>query len=234
MNACPSVWWASRPAQRHDGRNDEDRPSRVDDRMVSPVTGVQGHSAYPHRAKNPLPAMARLMDRLASHELDQGTDHFDASTLASVTTIDTGNPATNVIPAALQLGAVNIRFNDLHSGASLTIGCATRGRSGPRELLALRSTMKIKISGESFLTPPGPFVGSGRPRRSKAETGRVGLSCPPSGGTSDARFVKHHCPVVEFGLVGRNPCTRSMNASKWPRSSSSRRSMARILQDYFA
>ena len=82
------------------------------------VTGVQGHSAYPHRAKNPLPAMARLMDRLASHELDQGSDHFDASTLA-VVTIDTGNPATNVIPAQCS-GAVNIRFNDLHSGAGLS------------------------------------------------------------------------------------------------------------------
>ena len=82
------------------------------------VTGKQGHSAYPHRAKNPLPAMARLMDRLASHDLDQGTDHFDASTLA-VVNIDTGNTATNVIPAACR-GAVNIRFNDTHSGASLS------------------------------------------------------------------------------------------------------------------
>ena len=82
------------------------------------VTGVQGHAAYPHRAKNPLPAMARLMDRLASHELDQGSDHFDASTLA-VVTIDTGNPATNVIPAQSR-GTVNIRFNDLHTGAGLS------------------------------------------------------------------------------------------------------------------
>ncbi|MEO0930941.1 MAG: succinyl-diaminopimelate desuccinylase, partial [Pseudomonadota bacterium] len=82
------------------------------------VTGVQGHSAYPHRAKNPMPAMARLMDVLSSHELDQGTDHFDPSSL-QVLTIDTGNPATNVIPSQTR-ATVNIRFNDHHSGASLT------------------------------------------------------------------------------------------------------------------
>ena len=82
------------------------------------ATGVQGHSAYPHRAKNPVPAIARLADRLARFDLDQGTEHFDASTLA-VTTIDTGNPANNVIPAACRM-AVNIRFNDAHTAASLT------------------------------------------------------------------------------------------------------------------
>ena len=82
------------------------------------VTGTQGHAAYPHRALNPMPAMARLMDRLASHELDTGTDHFDASTLA-VVTIDTGNPATNVVPAQTR-ATLNIRFNDTHSGASLS------------------------------------------------------------------------------------------------------------------
>ena len=81
------------------------------------VTGKQGHSAYPDRALNPLPAMARLMDRLASHELDQGSDHFDASTLA-VVTIDTGNPATNVIPASCR-AMVNIRFNDAQTSAGL-------------------------------------------------------------------------------------------------------------------
>ncbi|MFM2388591.1 MAG: hypothetical protein RLZZ437_146, partial [Pseudomonadota bacterium] len=82
------------------------------------ATGVQGHSAYPHRAKNPLHAMVRLLDGLASQPLDQGTDHFDASTLA-ITTIDCGNPANNVIPARAT-ATVNIRFNDAHSGASLT------------------------------------------------------------------------------------------------------------------
>ncbi len=82
------------------------------------ATGVQGHSAYPHRAKNPVPAMAKLVDRLSELELDTGTDHFDASTLA-VTTFDTGNPANNVIPASCRATA-NVRFNDAHTSASLT------------------------------------------------------------------------------------------------------------------
>ncbi|MCE8547623.1 succinyl-diaminopimelate desuccinylase [Ruegeria pomeroyi] len=162
------------------------------------VTGVQGHSAYPHRAKNPLPAMARLMDRLASHELDQGTDHFDASTLA-VVTIDTGNTATNVIPAQCR-AAVNIRFNDLHSGASLT-----KWMQGEADRVAeefgVAVEMKVKISGESFLTPPGALSDLVA-AAVEAETGVVPV-LSTSGGTSDARFVKDHCPVVEFGLVGR-------------------------------
>lgn len=162
------------------------------------VTGVQGHSAYPHRAKNPLPAMARLMDRLASHELDQGTDHFDASTLA-VVTIDTGNTATNVIPAQCR-AAVNIRFNDLHSGASLTEWMQGEADRVAEEF-GVTVEMKVKISGESFLTPPGALSDLVA-AAVKAETG-VAPVLSTSGGTSDARFVKDHCPVVEFGLVGR-------------------------------
>ncbi|MCE8525280.1 succinyl-diaminopimelate desuccinylase [Ruegeria pomeroyi] len=162
------------------------------------VTGVQGHSAYPHRAKNPLPAMARLMDRLASHELDQGTDHFDATTLA-VVTIDTGNTATNVIPAQCR-AAVNIRFNDLHSGASLT-KWMQREADRVAEEFGVAVEMKVKISGESFLTPPGALSDLVA-AAVEAETGVVPV-LSTSGGTSDARFVKDHCPVVEFGLVGR-------------------------------
>ncbi|WP_299664398.1 succinyl-diaminopimelate desuccinylase [uncultured Ruegeria sp.] len=162
------------------------------------VTGVQGHSAYPHRAKNPLPAMARLMDRLAGHELDQGTDHFDASTLA-VVTIDAGNPATNVIPAQCR-GTVNIRFNDLHSGASLSEWLKSEAAT-VAEAFDVDIETKIKISGESFLTPPGPLSDLVA-QAVETETG----VCPEfstTGGTSDARFIKNHCPVVEFGLVGR-------------------------------
>ncbi|WP_299948445.1 succinyl-diaminopimelate desuccinylase [uncultured Ruegeria sp.] len=162
------------------------------------VTGVQGHSAYPHRAKNPLPAMARLMDRLAGHELDQGTDHFDASTLA-VVTIDAGNPATNVIPAQCR-GTVNIRFNDLHSGASLSEWLKSEAAT-VAETFDVDIETKIKISGESFLTPPGPLSDLVA-QAVETETG----VCPEfstTGGTSDARFIKNHCPVVEFGLVGR-------------------------------
>ena len=162
------------------------------------VTGVQGHAAYPHRAKNPLPALARLMDRLASHELDTGSDHFDASTLA-VVTMDTGNPATNVIPAQTR-GTVNIRFNDLHSGAELSDWLQAEADKVAAEF-GVEVDMKIKISGESFLTPPGglsDLVSASV----EAETG-LKPELSTTGGTSDARFVKNHCPVVEFGLVGR-------------------------------
>ncbi len=162
------------------------------------VTGVQGHSAYPHRAKNPVPAMARLMDRLASHELDQGTDHFDASTLA-VVTIDTGNSATNVIPAQCS-GTVNIRFNELHSGASLSDWLQSEA-AAVAEAFGVDVETRIKISGESFLTPPGPLSDLVA-HAVKAET-NIRPQFSTAGGTSDARFIKDHCPVVEFGLVGR-------------------------------
>jgi len=162
------------------------------------ITGVQGHSAYPHRANNPLNTMVRLMDQLASHKLDQGTEHFDASTLA-VVTIDTGNSATNVIPAQAR-STVNIRFNDSHSGTGLTKWLETESTRVAKEF-GLDVAMKVKISGESFITPPGPL--SDLVSASiKAECG-VTPELSTTGGTSDARFVKNHCPVVEFGLVGR-------------------------------
>ncbi|MGY3438170.1 MULTISPECIES: succinyl-diaminopimelate desuccinylase [unclassified Marinovum] len=162
------------------------------------VTGVQGHSAYPHRAKNPVPAMARLMDRLASHELDSGTDHFDASTLA-VVTIDTGNPANNVIPAKCT-SCVNIRFNDAHTGAAISDWLRAEADAVAADF-DVKIDARIKISGESFVTPPGPLSDLVA-RAVKAETG-VTPELSTTGGTSDARFVKDHCPVVEFGLVGR-------------------------------
>ncbi|MBT8409777.1 MAG: succinyl-diaminopimelate desuccinylase [Alphaproteobacteria bacterium] len=162
------------------------------------ATGVQGHAAYPHRARNPVPAMARLMDRLASKELDAGTTHFDASTLA-VTTIDTGNPANNVIPSQIR-ATVNIRFNDTHSSASLSDWVRGEADAVAAETEIAFNT-RFQVSGESFLTPPGPLsdlVASAV----EAETGQR-PAYSTSGGTSDARFVKDHCPVVEFGLVGR-------------------------------
>jgi succinyl-diaminopimelate desuccinylase len=192
------------------------------------VTGVQGHSAYPHRAKNPLPAMARLMDRLASHELDQGTDHFDQSTLAIVT-IDTGNPATNVIPAQCK-AAVNIRFNDLHSGASLSEWMQSEADAVAAEF-GVQIAMSVKISGESFLTPPGDLsalVASAV----EAETGRR-PELSTSGGTSDARFVKDHCPVVEFGLVGKTMHQVDERVSV-EQIGQLKAIYSRILQDYFA
>ena len=162
------------------------------------ATGVQGHSAYPHRAKNPMSALVALLARLEAEPLDAGTDHFDASTLA-ITTIDCGNPATNVIPAK-GAATVNIRFNDTHSGASLAEWL--RGHADAvQAATGVRIDCRIQISGESFLTPPGGFSALIR-RAVQAETG-VEPVYSTSGGTSDARFVKDHCPVVEFGLVGK-------------------------------
>ncbi len=192
------------------------------------VTGVQGHSAYPHRAKNPLPAMARLMHQLASHELDLGTDHFDASTLA-VVTIDTGNAATNVIPAQCS-GAVNIRFNDLHSGASLSEWLKAEA-DAIAEAYGVEIDTRIKISGESFLTPPGPLSDLVA-KAVEAETG-VRPEMSTTGGTSDARFVKNHCPVVEFGLVGRT-MHQVDECVEVARIEQLKAIYTRILKDYFA
>lgn len=162
------------------------------------MTGVQGHSAYPHRANNPIPALARLVDRMSTHELDSGTDHFDPSTLAFVT-VDTGNPATNVIPAQTR-AAVNIRYNDLHTGESLTAWMQSEVDKIAVEF-GVKVDMRVKISGESFVTPPGEL--SDLVSKSvQAVTGKT-PELSTSGGTSDARFVKNHCPVVEFGLVGK-------------------------------
>jgi succinyl-diaminopimelate desuccinylase len=160
--------------------------------------GVQGHSAYPHRARNPLPAMARLMDRLASHRLDEGTEHFDPSTLA-VVTIDTGNPATNVIPAKCR-ATVNIRFNDIHSGASLTDWMRAEADRVAAET-GIEIAMTTKLTGEAFLTPPGAL--SEMVSSAVAAETNVVPELSTTGGTSDARFIKDHCPVVEFGLVGQ-------------------------------
>ena len=161
--------------------------------------GKQGHSAYPHRARNPLPALVRLLDRLADHKLDEGTDHFDPSTLAIVT-IDTGNPATNVIPSECR-AAVNIRFNDEHSGASLTEWIEREIRAVETEF-GVNFELQVKISGESFLTPPGSL--SELVADVVLEQTGIKPQLSTSGGTSDARFIKDHCPVVEFGLVGQS------------------------------
>ncbi|MCT2540414.1 succinyl-diaminopimelate desuccinylase [Sedimentimonas flavescens] len=160
--------------------------------------GVQGHSAYPHRAKNPLHALVDLLHRMTANPLDSGTEHFDASTL-QITTIDCGNPANNVIPAKAR-ATVNIRFNDSHSGASLTQWGEGLARLVEAET-GVRLSIRTEISGESFLTPPGLFVELVA-RAVEAETG-LKPELSTSGGTSDARFVKDHCPVLEFGLVGQ-------------------------------
>ena len=192
------------------------------------ATGVQGHSAYPHRAKNPMSALVRLLARLEEKPLDEGTAHFDASTLA-ITTIDCGNPATNVIPAR-GAATVNIRFNDLHSGASLSEWLSAHAAAVQAET-GVQIDCRFQISGESFLTPPGELselIASAV----QAETGRR-PEPSTSGGTSDARFVKAHCPVVEFGLVGKT-MHQVDERVEVAQIGQLKAIYARILRDYFA
>ncbi len=161
------------------------------------VIGKQGHSAYLHKALNPMPAVALLAHRLSCHQLDQGTDHFDPSTL-SVTTIDTGNTASNVIPARTRM-TVNIRFNDIHTGAGLSAWLRDQADAVQDET-GVRIEMQAQISGEAFLTPPGPLPAL--VARAIGQETNQNPVLSTTGGTSDARFVKDHCAVVEFGLVG--------------------------------
>lgn len=158
------------------------------------VHGVQGHTAYPAQADNPLPRLARMLAAVTAEPLDDGSDHFDPSNL-EVTTIDVGNPVNNVIPAQGR-ATINIRFNDLHSSAALEGWLRERfDRVGGRYELAVR------VTGESFLTPPGPLSELVAGAVERVTGLRPELST--TGGTSDARFIKDHCPVVEFGLVNR-------------------------------
>lgn len=161
--------------------------------------GQQGHAAYPHRAKNPLHALTAYLSDLTATPLDQGTDHFDPSGL-QITTIDCGNPASNVIPERAS-AVVNIRFNDLHTGASLQADLSGRAARISAET-GVTLTVTSAISGEAFITEPGPFVDLVRGIVTQETNRQPVLST--SGGTSDARFVKDHCPVVEFGLVGHH------------------------------
>ena len=162
------------------------------------ATGVQGHSAYPDRAKNPILAMVKLLDILASHQLDTGTEHFDPSTLA-ITSVDTGNKASNVIPASTT-ATINIRFNDSHSGSSLISWLEEETDKVSAEY-GIQFKTDFKITGESFITPPGELS----ELISEAVKKELGVQpkLSTTGGTSDARFIKNICPVTEFGLVGK-------------------------------
>ena len=161
------------------------------------VEGVQGHVAYPHRAANPIPVLIRLLAGLQARRLDDGYAEFQPSNL-EVTTLDVGNTATNVIPR-LAKGRLNIRFNPSHTGRQLADWIeAEAARAG--EGFKGKVAVAIDISGEAFLTEPGPFTDlvAGAVR---AVTGRE-PELSTTGGTSDARFIRALCPVVELGLVG--------------------------------
>ncbi|GGF08766.1 succinyl-diaminopimelate desuccinylase [Aliidongia dinghuensis] len=157
------------------------------------VQGIGGHTAYPHLADNAAHRLVAMLTALIAQPLDQGTEHFQASTL-QISTIDVGNPATNVIPATAR-ASFNIRFNDGWSGAGLEewLRRTLDGVGGHYEL-------EVKVSGESFLTPPGA-VAALIADAAEAEIGRR-PEYSTTGGTSDARFIRRLCPVAEFGLVG--------------------------------
>lgn len=159
------------------------------------TTGVQGHAAYPHLADNAASRMVHLLSAIVDTPLDEGSAYFEPSTLA-VTSIDVGNPATNIIPGRAT-ACINIRFNDLHSSTALRDWLDER-------LSAVDSgySLSVRVSGESFLTPQGPFT------ELVASAAREVTGIQPAlstgGGTSDARFIKDLCPVVELGVVNKS------------------------------
>jgi len=159
------------------------------------VHGIQGHVAYPHRADNPITRLVRILDRVKAEPLDSGTEFFDPSNL-EVTNLDVGNPTENLIPARAT-ARLNIRFNDRHTGQSLSDWLrAIVAEEAPRHDVAIR------VSGESFFTGPGLLTDL----TVAAIRQHAGLSpdLSTTGGTSDARFIRRLCPVIEFGLVGES------------------------------
>lgn len=159
------------------------------------VRGAQGHVAYPALADNPVPRLLAFLNTVDGHVFDEGTDHFPPTNL-EITTVDVGNETPNLIPASAS-ARLNIRFNDRHTGASLSdyleaVRAEAAGGAGEIEVA-------VSISGEAFLTPPGALSR----RVAEAVTAVTGETpvLSTTGGTSDARFIKDHCPVVEFGLI---------------------------------
>ncbi len=156
------------------------------------VNGVQGHSAYAHLADNPVHRLVAMLGRLTGEPLCAGSEHFPPTSL-QVTTVDVGNPATNVIPGAATAG-FDVRFSDRHS--SQTVERWVRERldavGGDYELV-------VRVSGESFLTPPGPL--SELIVRAVEEVTGAAPELGTTGGTSDARFIKDYAPVAELGLL---------------------------------
>jgi len=162
------------------------------------VNGVQGHVGYPHRAQNPIPLMMQVLTALKATPLDEGTAHFDASNL-EVTTVDVGNPAANVIPGQA-FARFNVRFNDIWTLDSLENELRRRIMSTGIEAEKLDIRFE-KSNATAFMTHPGPFTQI-LSQAIEAETGKTPM-LSTTGGTSDARFIKNYCEVVEFGLVGK-------------------------------
>jgi succinyl-diaminopimelate desuccinylase len=156
------------------------------------VKGVSGHAAYPHLADNPIHRLMAMLSSVLGTPLDDGTKHFPPS-VPVVTTFDVGNPVTNVIPADAT-ARLNIRFNDLHTGESLEKLLRQRFDEAGGDY-----EMSVRVSGEAFLTPPG-LLSDVVAGAVQSVTGRT-PEFSTTGGTSDARFIKDHCPVCEFGMT---------------------------------
>lgn len=158
------------------------------------VKGMQGHVAYPQRADNPVPKLVKLLSALDALELDKGTAHFQPSNL-EIVSVDVGNKAENVIPAEAK-AVFNVRFNDAFTGATLEslLRATLDAQNVPYE-------METRLSGESFYTPPGAHSQMLQDAIKKVTGRDPDLST--TGGTSDARFIRSHCPVIEFGIVGK-------------------------------
>lgn len=161
------------------------------------VRGIQGHTAYPQRALNPIPILATLASELAGEPLDGGTEHFEPSTLV-FTSFDVGNTAGNVSPAVAQ-ARCNIRFNDLHTSHQLEQRLRARADAVAARMGG-QITLETRVSGEVFLTKPGAFTEL-IARAVRSVTTEAPL-LSTGGGTSDARFIKDMCPVAELGLPG--------------------------------
>ncbi|MGL4438288.1 MAG: succinyl-diaminopimelate desuccinylase, partial [Bosea sp. (in: a-proteobacteria)] len=161
------------------------------------VTGKQGHVAYPEQTTNPIRAMVKLLAALEATPLDAGTTYFGPSTL-EITSVDVGNPSGNVVPSEAR-AAMNVRFNDTWTPETLEV--EMRQRFASVSIAGRYEAVFAKTNAVSFVTEPGPFVDMVSDAV-KAETGLV-PKLSTTGGTSDARFIKNYCPVVEFGTVGK-------------------------------
>ena len=162
------------------------------------VHGKQGHAAYPHMAENPIPKLARIIDRLSTTPLDAGTPDFEPSNL-QVTIISVPNSATNVIPSEAR-AKFNIRYNDLHRRPGIEAWVQDQCAAAAKEVDA-RLSVSFSGTGDVFLTKPGPLVDT-MVEAVRTLTGRV-PRLSTRGGTSDARFIQAYCPVIEFGLVNQ-------------------------------
>ena len=164
--------------------------------MILNVRGTQGHVAYPHLANNAAHRLVAMLNALISEPLDDGNAHFQASSL-QITSIDIGNPTENVIPGEAE-ARFNIRFNDIHTSESLATWVRNKldGAANGTDY-----DLKVRVSGESFVFPPGELSNLISDACEKVVGRRPELST--TGGTSDARFIKNHCPVAEFGLISQ-------------------------------